>query len=245
MARHTRRVRRTVPYPILRDLYNGHMAKKTKTPAPRRGTWAKLDRARELARGGIHSSLASIAKAVGFHESTLRSHHVMISSGVERPEFKIPEPTPTPDRRVPAVAHHPNPEGPTPPKARTDEESSRLAKAQIGGAGYFETSGGGDKAKLGRRELRRAANKRLALVAERVASFPQHTYQEGNDQDQRDIFDCASAAGVLDHSKRPYNARQIQRLANRFRRTKLGRDAPKVSTAAVLETVHREQSRRA
>ena len=78
-----------------------------------------------------------------------------------------------------------------------------------------------------------------------MASFPQHTYEQGTDQDQRDISDCAAAVGVLNHSKRPYNARRIERLANRFRRTKLGWDAPKVSTAAVLEMVHRQHGLRA
>ena len=155
------------------------------------------------------------------------------------------EPALTPDRPVPAVAHHPHPQDPTPPEPRTDEESSRLAKAKIGGAGYFETYGEDDKANLGRRELRRVAKDRLALEAERVASFPQHTYEQGTDQDQRDISDCAAAVGVLNHSKRPYNARRIERLANRFRRTKLGWDAPKVSTAAVLEMVHRQHGLRA
>ena len=125
----------------------------------------------------------------------------------------------------------------------TVAETRRLSKTRIGGAGYHRTGYGPDPATLGRRGIRRLTKQRLAAETEKYRLSPHDTYTTGLDQHQRDVCDCEEAAAVLTHSKRSYNARKIRRVANRFRRTKLGRDAPKVSKDAAVETVHQHQIR--
>ena len=213
--------------------------------SPRHTTATKLARARSLALSGNHATLKSVAEAVGLHESTLRSYGVTV-----RPRPSVVSDLNTasvlpPTLAIPAVADHPDPDGPAVPQRRTVEESRRLLKTRIGGAGYFKTyNGDGDQATLRRRGLRRLINERLALTSKRVSAYPQQTYDPDLDQIQRDMTDCFTAASILSNSKRPYKARHIERVANEFRRTKLGANAPAVSQAAVVETVVREQSKR-
>ena len=210
--------------------------------APRRTTHAKLALARRVAHK--HTSLESLGNAVGLNPSTLSKYGIKVRSGTRPVSDTITEPVFAPEPTTPDVATLPDPDGPASPQPRTVEESRRLAKTRIGGAGYFKTYNG-DSATLNRRELRRLIKQRLTVEAKRVASYPQQTYDPKLDQTQRDMTDCLTAAAISSNSKRSYNARHIEQVANEFRRTKLGVNAPRVTEAAVLETVFREQSKRA
>ena len=205
------------------------MAVRQRTPQPKQTTKRKLAAARVLARSGNHHSLVSVAEAVGLHPSTLQRYGVTIVNaatrfGTTRSEPSLDQP---PELTLTRLSVNPSPMRlqPTPPA-----EQRRLANVRIGGSGD-----------LNRRALRQLANERLTVETERVAAYPRGAYMRGLSYGQRDIVDCATAVDVLSHSKRPYTAADIEKLANEFRTAKQGNKAQPVSIDAVFVLVKRQE----